>query len=60
MEEIDKEESESVVLDIYEQLYKHYLADKENIPEGKLIEIKYEDFVKNPKEYIQRSKTRSI
>ena len=50
---IDKEESESVVLDVYEKLYKQYLVDKENIPKDNLIEIKYEDFIKNPKSYVE-------
>ncbi len=53
LDSIEKGESETVILDIYEKLYKHYLIDKENIPEGNLIEIKYEDFIQNPKEYIK-------
>ena len=52
-EQIDKTESEDVVLDIYEKLYKQYLVDKENIPVENLIEIKYEEFIKRPKEYIE-------
>ena len=53
LDTIDKAESETVILDIYEKLYKQYLVDKENIPQGNLIEIKYEDFVKKPKDYIR-------
>ncbi len=51
---IDKEESELFVLEIYEKLYKQYLMDKENIPKENLIEIKYEEFVKCPKDYIEQ------
>lgn len=53
LDKIDKGESESVVLDIYEKLYKQYLVDKENIPPENLIEIKYEDFIKDPKGYMK-------
>lgn len=54
LDKIDKGESESVVLDIYEKLYKQYLVDKENIPQENLMEIRYEDFVKDPKGYIKQ------
>ena len=45
---------DSVVLDIYEKLYTQYLKDKTLIPEGNLIEIKYEDFVQDPMMYMER------
>ncbi len=54
LDTIDENESEEFVLEMYEKLYKQYFADKDNIPSRNLIEIKYEDFVKTPKEYMQK------
>ncbi len=42
-----------VVMDIYEKLYLQYLKDKELIPQENLMEIKYEDFVKDPMGYVE-------
>lgn len=53
LDTIEEGESETVVLDIYEKLYKQYLMDKENIPQENLIEIKYEDFIEAPKDYMK-------
>ncbi len=44
---------DDVVLDIYEKLYTRYLSDKKKIPEGNLIEMKYEEFVQDPFLYMQ-------
>ena len=56
-EEIDEatnSQAEEVVLDIYEKLYEVFLESKKNIPPENLIEIKYEDFVKDPKGYTEK------
>ena len=44
----DDEYVENYIVDLYGMLYDQYLKDKENIPEGNLIEISYEEFVKAP------------
>lgn len=44
---------EDYIIDLYGQLYDQYIKDKELIPQGNLIEIKYEDFVKSPIETLE-------
>ncbi len=39
---------EDYIIEIYEMVYTQYIKDKELIPEGSLVEIRYEDFVKAP------------
>ena len=36
------------MLDLYAIMYKKYFEEKNLIPEGNLVEIQYEDFIKNP------------
>ena len=45
-EPVSPEEAEEVQFQVYEQMYKKYFLEKEYIPEGNLIEIKYEDIVR--------------
>jgi len=45
---ISKQELEHSIINIYKHLYKKYFIEKDMIPKGNLIEIKYENFVKNP------------
>ena len=42
------DELEETQLKVYEALYKKYFEQKHLIPEGNLIEIKYEKFIKEP------------
>lgn len=42
------EEVEQHVIDDYVRLMKSYFEQKEHIPEGQLVEIRYEDLVANP------------
>lgn len=44
LEDISNEEIEKNILSIYAKLYHKYEADKQYIPEGNLIEVKFEDF----------------
>ena len=44
LEDISPEELEQNILSIYTKLYKRYQADKALIPEGNLIEVKFEDY----------------
>ncbi len=48
MQKFTKEELEEMVFGFYENLVRDYEVQKSLIPEGNLIEIRYEDFVKNP------------
>lgn len=47
LEDISNEELESNILSIYAKLYHKYEADKQFIPEGNLIEVKFEDYEKD-------------
>jgi omega-hydroxy-beta-dihydromenaquinone-9 sulfotransferase len=56
LEDIEKnsqEEVQEVIMDIYEKLYLQYLKDKELIPKENLIELKYEEFVKDPMGHVE-------
>lgn len=44
LEDISPAELEANILDIYARLYHKYEADKSCIPEGNLIEVRFEDF----------------
>ena len=48
LEDISPEQLESNILDIYMRLYNRYEADKHLIPEGNLVEVKFEDFEADP------------
>ncbi|MBN1624462.1 MAG: sulfotransferase [Clostridia bacterium] len=49
----DDDELEETQLNVYEALYKKYFEQKNLIPEGNLIEIKYESFIKEPLKHIK-------
>jgi hypothetical protein len=51
---VSKEESEETQFEIYENMYEKYFQEKELIPEGNLIELRYEDVIENPFESIER------
>jgi hypothetical protein len=42
------DEGEEFILGLYEEMFKKYFQEKDFIPEGNLIEVKYEDFIKDP------------
>ncbi len=44
LQDITPEALEQGILDVYDRLYRKYQADKGAIPEGNLIEVKFEDF----------------
>lgn len=57
LEELNDEvnqQAEDIIFDIYEEFYHQYLNDRQLIPEGNLIELKYEDFIQQPLDYIQK------
>ena len=47
LQNISSEEMEQNILQVYTKLYKKYNEDKSFVPEGNLIEIKFEDFEAN-------------
>ena len=47
-DEVPEEEAKEFQLNIYEKFYERYFAEKDLIPEGQLVEMRYEDFVKDP------------
>lgn len=44
LEDISPEEMERNILSVYTKLYRRYQADKALIPQGNLIEVKFEDY----------------
>jgi len=48
LQRIDVEFLDRFIIDFYRELYKRYLDEKKYIDEKDLIEIKYEDFIKEP------------
>lgn len=52
-EPLPKDESEEAQFEIYENMYKKYFDEKDLIPEGHLIEVRYEEVIKNPLENIE-------
>lgn len=47
LEDISPDTLEENILSIYAKLYHKYEADKQSIPEGNLIEVKFEDYEKD-------------
>ncbi len=44
----------SIILDTYAGMMKHYLLEKELIPEGHLVEIPYQDLIQDPLETMRK------
>ena len=42
-----------MILDIYEQILKDYMADQKLVCKGKIREVRYEEFEKNPLETVK-------
>lgn len=47
------QEGQDFIIDLYEEMFIKYFAEKDLIPDGNLIEVKYEDFVENPIQGLQ-------
>ena len=50
----DMQDLEGHMLDLYAQMYKKYFEERSLIPEGNLVEIKYEDFIQNPVKNVKK------
>jgi len=50
----DMQTLEGHMLDLYTQMYKKYFEERSLIPEGNLVEIKYEDFIQNPLKNVKK------
>ena len=48
------EEAEKQVLGVYKQMYKKYFKEREHIPRGNLVEVRYEDFIQQPLKELKR------
>lgn len=44
---------EDSMMDLYAKMFRKYLKERSLIPKGNLIEVKYEDFIREPMEIIQ-------
>ena len=45
---------EKAMVELYNKMYKKYFKEKKLIPDGNLVEVKYENFVENPFDEIKR------
>lgn len=45
---VNGEDMDKFIIEFYKAIYRKYLEEKNLIPEGNIVEIKYEDFVKEP------------
>jgi hypothetical protein len=50
----DEEEMCETILENYRQMYEKFDRDRQLIPEGNLVEVRYEDFVQDPMSHIER------
>jgi omega-hydroxy-beta-dihydromenaquinone-9 sulfotransferase len=50
----DDEEVQETILENYREMYEKFDRDRELIPEGNLIDIKYEDFIQNPMQHMKK------
>src|SRR5512136_586657 len=50
----DMQNLEEHMLELYAQMYKKYFEEKNLIPKGNLVEIKYEDFIQNPLKNVKK------
>jgi hypothetical protein len=48
------DEVEKIMIELYKLIFTKYLDEKRYISEGKLLEVKYEDFIKRPLEELKR------
>ena len=53
LEEFSNDQISRAILDIYVTMLKDYLADKEKLPPGKVIEVRYEKLQDNPIELVE-------
>jgi hypothetical protein len=52
--ELDPENIDSMILDVYSRLMEDYNRNKKLIPEGNLMEIRYEDLEKDPEDGLRK------
>jgi hypothetical protein len=50
---VGEEEGIEYQMEVYERFFKKYFEEKDSIPENNLIEIRYEDFVKEPVAFLK-------
>ncbi|NIA09929.1 MAG: sulfotransferase [Nitrospiraceae bacterium] len=51
---IEREEMEKMIMDVYTALYKKYLEEKRLIPDGNLVEVRYEDLIAHPLDELKK------
>lgn len=54
LQEWDEQEMQETILENYREMYEKFDRDRDLIPEGNLIDIKYEDFIQSPMEHIKK------
>lgn len=54
LQDVEPAEVERLVLLIYERLMRKYLAEREHIPAGNFVEVRFEDLERSPMEELRR------
>ncbi len=54
LQHIEENEVEALVLEFYEQLMKKFLAERDAVPRGQLVEVRYEDLDADPLGVLRR------
>lgn len=54
LQHIEKEKLDKFIIEFYRRVYKKFFNEKSLIPEKNLVEIKYEDFVKDPLYHLEK------
>jgi len=50
----DEEDMQETILENYREMYEKFDRDRHLIPEGSLVEVKYEDFIQDPMAHMKR------
>jgi hypothetical protein len=50
----DEDEMQETILENYREMYEKFDRDRDLIPEGNLVDVKYEDFIRDPMSHMQR------
>jgi hypothetical protein len=54
LQTLDDNPAEETILTLYEEMMQRYLQERSQIPEGNLVEVRFEDLEKNPMGEIQK------
>ena len=54
-QKVSNAEMEKYIMHAYESMHRQYLEKRKDIPKNQLFEMRYEDFVKEPKQHLEKA-----